>query len=90
MAGWRNAPPISEDTVEKRKAWAEGWKHRMATGPGLPDRAAVRRRTENPALLSAWLQGYAAADKQQRTGQYRAFSSARSALRPVFSTRRRN
>jgi len=67
MPDWTAHCPIDEDEWPVlRQAWHAGWINRMETGPGKPDREIGLRLIDEPHRLSAWLQGYSAADNVQR------------------------
>jgi hypothetical protein len=66
---WKRHCPIDKETDPvQRVAWREGWKYRTKRAPGL-DREKARSNAcsmiKDPDLLTAWLQGYDAADRCQ-------------------------
>ena len=72
---WDNRCPISkEKSPVERRAWRRGWEYRTERAPGLDEekaRSIARSMIEDPDLLSAWMQGYSAADRylQDTPGQ---------------------
>jgi hypothetical protein len=68
---WKDLCPIDEEKRPiQRQAWRGGWLYRMERGPGLgeEEKPAVDRTLEkyNSSVLSAWLQGYSAANSYLR------------------------
>lgn len=69
LADWKQHCPIDEkDHPILRQAWGGGWMHRLLPGPGEPEREKLQDVLGSPSLLSAWLEGFSAADRQERSG----------------------
>jgi hypothetical protein len=72
MDEWQEHCPIDEEEwLVQRQAWRSGWEYRMEHGPGLSEEEAepIARHvldSYTPPVLSAWLQGYSAADNHLR------------------------
>jgi hypothetical protein len=72
MDEWKKHCPMDEDEWPvQRQAFRGGWEYRVQHGPGLDEEAAgpisVRVVEEYGAgVLSAWMQGYSAADNHLR------------------------
>jgi len=71
MNDWKDHCAIDDEHPVQRQAWHAGWMHRMENGPGLhasDTRETVQRSMDEygPAILSAWMQGYSAADNIER------------------------
>lgn len=60
---WKAHCPMDEDSSDQRHAFHRGWEYRKEHGPGTPKMETVCVETaDTPRCLSAWLQGYSAAD----------------------------
>lgn len=61
---WKKRCLIDEEEhPTRRRAWKQGWMYREEHGPGDPHWYAPRSLTGSPDLLSAWIEGFEAADK---------------------------